>query len=180
MPNKPIIHQSHIVAQSRLFCIEAVDLEFSNGTHCQYERLKSRGHGAVLVVPMLDDDTVLMIREYSVGVESYELCLPKGKMDAGESISDAANREMQEEVGYIGEKLTHLDSLSLAPSYFEHKTHIVLAQGLQPSQLEGDEPEPLEIVPCKLSELNAVIARSDCTEARTIAALFMVKEYLHS
>jgi len=51
-----------------------------------YERLaRGRSNGAVLIVPLLDDETVLLIREYSAGVHRYELGLPKGKVDVGES-----------------------------------------------------------------------------------------------
>jgi ADP-ribose diphosphatase len=49
---------------------------------------------------MLDDDTVLMIYEYSSGTHRYELALTKGKIDAGESPLEAANRELIEEIGY--------------------------------------------------------------------------------
>jgi ADP-ribose diphosphatase len=89
MSEKPKILNRNIVAQSQLFKIEALDLEFSNGAARQYERLV-RGHGsngAVLIIPLIDDETVLLIREYSAGVERYELGLPKGKIDNGESWS---------------------------------------------------------------------------------------------
>ena len=49
---------------------------------------------------MLDDDTVLLMREYAAGVHRYELGLLKGRMDAGETPEQAANRELKEETGY--------------------------------------------------------------------------------
>ena len=54
----------------------------------------------VAVVPMLDDDTVLLIREYAAGVHRYELGLVKGRIDAGETSLQAADRELKEEAGY--------------------------------------------------------------------------------
>jgi ADP-ribose diphosphatase len=180
MPNqkKPTIHQKEIVASSRLFNIERLDLEFSNGEKREYERLVSRGNGAVLIVPMLDDETVLLIREYSGGTNRYELGLPKGKVEKGEEILMAANREIMEEVGYESAKLTFLKAMSLAPQYMQHHTNIVLAQELSPRREEGDEPEELEVIPCKLADLAELVAREDFTEARSIAALFMVRDYL--
>lgn len=180
MPDKPVILNKTTVAVSRLFRIESLDIRFSNGEERNYERL-ARGNpsgGAVLVVPMLDEDTVLLIREYSAGVHRYELGLPKGRADAGESIFDAANRELKEEVGYGAQRLHHLTSFSLAPSYLEHMTDIILASDLFPEKLEGDEPEELEVVPWRLSEINSLLATGECTEARSIAALFMAIEYL--
>jgi ADP-ribose diphosphatase len=54
----------------------------------------------------------------------------------------------------------------------------VLARDLFRQQEPGDEPEPLEVVPWRLSELHTLFSRDDCTEARSIAALFMTREYL--
>jgi ADP-ribose diphosphatase len=179
MAEKPTILNKTIVAKSRLFRIESLDIQFSNGEQRNYERL-ARGHsnGAVLVVPVLDDETVLLIREYSAGVHRYELGFPKGKIDTGESFFEAANRELKEEVGFGARNLHHLSSFSLAPSYLEHTTEIIIAQDLYAEKLPGDEPEELEVVPWKLSNINELLATGECTEARSIAALFMTLEYL--
>ncbi len=178
MTKKPTILNKTTIATSRLFRIESLDIEFSNGAQRNYERLaRSNPGGAVLIVPMLDSDTVLLIREYSAGVHRYELGLPKGKTDAGESFLDAANRELKEEVGFGARSLHHLSSFSIAPSYLEHMTEIVIAQDLYAEKLEGDEPEELEVIPWKLSRINQLLATGECTEARSIAALFMTLEY---
>src|SRR5690606_27675424 len=79
--------------------MERLDLEFSNGERRQFERLRGRGHGAVAVVPMLDEDTVLLVREYAAGLHRYELGLVKGRVDAGETPLQAADRELKEEAG---------------------------------------------------------------------------------
>ena len=179
MPDKPVILKKTTIASSRLFRIESLDIEFSNGQLRNYERLArgKPGGGAVLVVPILSDDTVLLIREYSAGVHRYELGLPKGKTDPGESFFEAANRELKEEVGYGARNLHHLTSFSIAPSYLEHMTEIVIATDLYAEKLDGDEPEELEVVPWPLSDINGLLATGECTEARSIAALFMAFEY---
>ncbi|NOQ35785.1 MAG: ADP compounds hydrolase NudE [Methylococcaceae bacterium] len=180
MPKKPTILSRKLVCRSRLFAVEAMEIQFSNGELRSYERLK-RGDstgGAVMIVPLLDDDTVLLIREYSAGVDRYELGLPKGKIDAGEAALAAANRELKEEVGY-GAKILHpLTSLTLAPSYLEHSIDVVIASDLYPEKLEGDEPEELEVVPWSLSNISGLLATGECSEARSIAALYMTVDYL--
>ena len=178
MAKLPTIHKTEVVAQSNLFRVEALDLEFSNGEQRTFERLAGRGYGAVLVVPMLDDDTILMIREYAAGTERYELGLPKGKVDAGETIIEAANRELMEEVGFGAEDIQLLISVSLAPGYMGHRTNLLLARKLYPARLEGDEPEPLEVVPWKLSELDKLVAMDECSEGRSLLALYMVRDIL--
>ncbi|MEO5703273.1 MAG: ADP compounds hydrolase NudE [Gammaproteobacteria bacterium] len=179
MRTKPQILNAKTLARTRLFHVEQVDLRFSNGIEVQYERLCTTSSGAVLVVPMLDADTVLLIREYAAGVGRYELALPKGRIEAGENIIEAANREMMEEVGYAAHKLDHITSLTIAPGYLGHTTHVVLAQDLYARKEVGDEPEEIEVVPWQLSRLTDLLACEDCTEARSIAALFIVREMLH-
>ncbi|MEO6365349.1 MAG: ADP compounds hydrolase NudE [Luteimonas sp.] len=158
--------------------MERLDLEFSNGERRRYERLHGRGHGAVIVVPVLDADTVLLVREYAAGVHRYELGLVKGRIDAGELPEQAANRELQEEAGYAAGRIDVLRSLSLAPSYMSHQTHLVIARDLHPQRLPGDEPEELEVVPWKLSALHELILQEDFSEGRSIAALFIAREWL--
>lgn len=158
--------------------MERMDLEFSNGERRKYERLHGRGHGAVAVVPMLDADTVLLVREYAAGVHRYELGLVKGRIDAGESPLEAANRELMEEAGYGAHDLVVLRSLTLAPTYMSHATHLVLARDLYPKRLPGDEPEALELVPWKLADIGELILREEFSEGRSVAALFIAREWL--
>lgn len=181
MRQKPQILHTRVVAQSRLFRIEQVDLRFSNGVETRYERLTGAASGgAVLMIPVLENDTVLLIREYAAGVDRYELGLPKGRIEAGEDVLVAANREMMEEVGYAARDLRHLTSLSVAPGYLGHTTHLVLARDLYPQRCAGDEPEEIEIVPWRLRDLPELLRREDVTEARSIAALFMAREILNN
>lgn len=158
--------------------LERLDLEFSNGARRQFQRLHGRGHGAVVVVPLVDDDTVLLVREYAAGVHRYELGLVKGRIDAGESALEAANRELKEEAGFGAHALVHLRALSLAPTYMSHQAQLVVARDLYPERLPGDEPEELEVVPWKLDALHELILREDFSEGRSIAALFIVREWL--
>ncbi|HVI25835.1 MAG TPA: ADP compounds hydrolase NudE [Xanthomonadaceae bacterium] len=158
--------------------MERLDLEFGNGERRRYERLHSRGHGAVLVVPLLDPETVLLIREYAAGVHRYELGLVKGRIDPGETPLEAANRELQEEAGYAARELVPLRALTLSPSYMSHQAHVVVARDLYPRRLPGDEPEPPEVVPWKLDALHELALREDCSEGRSLAALFITREWL--
>ena len=178
MATKPRILHTETIARTRLFHIEQRDLRFSNGVEVRYERMVGAARGAVLIVPMLDADTVLLIREYAAGVHRYELGLPKGLVEADEEILEAANREMMEEVGYAAQRLQALRSLSLAPGYFDFTTHLVLAQDLYECRAVGDEPETIEVVPWRLDRLDELLARDDFSEARSVAALFMAREWL--
>lgn len=174
---KPTILNIEPVAQSRLFTIESVDLKFSNGVCRTYERMKPSQREAVMIVPIIDNE-LLLIREYAVGTESYELGFPKGLIDAGESVMDAANRELKEEVGFGAQQLTYITKLSMAPSYFSSKMNIVIAEGLYAESLIGDEPEELPQVRWPLDNILALLAEEDFSEARNVSALFLLREWL--
>lgn len=178
MGKKPEIIRVETIAQTRIFRVEQVDLRFSNGRETRYERLHASSGGAVLIVPMADEDTVLLVREYAAGVDRYELGLPKGRIDEGESFYKAANRELMEETGYGARQIQYIKSLTLAPGYAGHTTHVMLATDLYPERRKGDEPELIEVVSWSLGRLSELLAQTECTEARSIAALFLVREQL--
>lgn len=173
----PEILKIEILAKTRIFEVQAVDLRFSNGEERTYERLKPQGRSAVLVIPIQNNE-LIFIKEYAVGPERYELSFPKGIVDAGEDPVESANRELQEEIGFGAKKLDFLRSLYSGPSHMYGLMHVFVAQDLYLSQLEGDEPEPLEIVRYPLDKIDELLADSTFAEARNLSALFMLREYL--
>ena len=173
---QPEILSVRTAARSRLFHIEAVKLRFANGNEREYERLAgSAAPGAVVIVPLLDTQNILLVREYAVGLERYELGLPMGLMHAGESSLEAANRELTEETGYAARKLRRLHTLALAPGILGYRMDVVLATELYPHHLQGDEPEPLESVQWPLDRLDELAVNGAISDARTLAALFVAR-----
>jgi ADP-ribose diphosphatase len=74
MTKKPTILNQKTIATTQLFHIETLEIQFNNGEIRNYERLsRSTNSGAVLIVPMLDNEKVLLIKEYSAGVDRYEM-----------------------------------------------------------------------------------------------------------
>jgi len=175
---KPEILHTEVVARSRLFQIEQVHLRFSNQEERHYERMKGASRGAVMVVPVLNGEWLLLGSEYAAGTHNYELGFPKGLIDPGETAAEAANRELQEEIGYGARKLTKLKELSLAPGYFASKMQIFLAEDLYESRLEGDEPEPIELVPWPLERWQELLDMNDFSEGRSVSALFLAMKQL--
>ena len=174
----PKIKSQKVIAQTRIFAVEELELEFSNGVYRIYERLKAGKHGAVMIIPLINDETMLLIKEYAAGMERYELAFPKGLIDPGEQAVEAANRELQEEAGFAAKSLTELKRITLAPGYLSHQMDLVVAEDLYPSKLEGDEPEPIEVVEWKLSDIDQLLEREEFSEARSIAAIYLLKRYL--
>lgn len=180
MKKIPTLLNQKIVASSRLFTVEELQLRFSNGVERTYERLISgrASSGAVMIVAMLDDEHFLMINEYCAGVNNYQLTIPKGLIENNEDVLTAANRELQEEAGYGAKKLELITSLSLSPSYMSQQIQVVLARELYPKKLEGDEPEPIEVKPANINNLLSLTQNPQFTEGRAIAALYIIRDLL--
>lgn len=174
----PLIHGIRERDEGRGRVIEEMDLEFSNGERRVFHRVLARGAQAVCVVPLIDDDTVMLVREYAAGVHRYELGLVAGLANPGESAVDAANREMMEEIGFGARKLKVLRALSLSPRFMQHEIQVVVAADLYEATLPGDEPEPLECVPMRWSELESHMLNDDFSDGRSLAALFIVRAWL--
>lgn len=175
---KPEILAINTAAKSRLFEIQAVDLRFSNGELRTYERFKPSTRSAVMILAIDEQQNLLLTYEYAVGTEQYELGFPKGLMELGETPQQSANRELQEEIGFKAERLTLLRTLISSPGYMNNPMHILLAESLSPSKLEGDEPEPLQLVRYPLANIDQLIEDPNFNEARNLAALFLLKKYL--
>lgn len=176
MNKLPIITKRY--AFKRELTHEALELSFSNGATRTFYRMNQSGSGAVMIVAMFDADTVLLTREYAAGAEAYLLGLPRGRIDPGETALQAADRELKEEVGYGARRLEVLRKIALAPNYMTHEIDVVLARDLYPERLPGDEPEPIDVVPFRLSQIEELALDPTFTEGRALAALLVARAYL--
>lgn len=178
--SKPKTLEQTTIAESRLFRIEDVHLQFANHEQRHFERIRGNNGitSAVLIVPLLDAKTILLVREYGCGVDDYVLGFPKGATEQNEKLVDTVNRELMEEVGYGAHKIEPLGKLSISPNYMSAMMHIFLAEELYPQRLLGDEPEPIEVVPWRLSAVNELLQEPEFHEARSIAALYLLQRKL--
>jgi ADP-ribose diphosphatase len=174
----PKVVASQWLSHTKLFHVEELQLEFSNGVERTYERLNPNFHQAVMVVPVLDQQTLVMVREYGAGLGEYYWSFPKGAIDKGETPEEAAGREMKEEAGYGVSNLEPLLKLALSPSYMGNQMTILLGQDLYPATLEGDEPEPMEVKLLSWAEVEAMITAGEIYEAYAVAAFYRAKAVL--
>jgi ADP-ribose diphosphatase len=176
LKTKPRITLRETVARSRLFRIDAVDLVFGNGQERRYEQLVGEG-GGVVVAPVTDDGSIILVEEYALGIDDYELGLVKGAIDVGESAHEAALRELREETGLAAKRLTLLRKVTLMPAYSDFQSSIFLATGLYPAPLEGDEPEELALHHWPLERIGDLHDDPGISDVRTLLALRLLEQY---
>ena len=168
----PQILGRHKQKVSRIFTVEELHLQFSNGTKAVYEKICG-GSGAVMCIPF-DGTHFLLSSEYACGLEGYSLGFVKGKIDAGETPEEAAVRELEEEIGLGAKRLTRLrKAMTVAPGMLELKMHVFLCRDLYPCKLTGDEPEPIDVIKVSVEEAKKLLfdVDSPLMEARSIGAL---------
>ncbi len=132
----------------------------------------------VFVVPMNYAGEVMMIREPAIPSGERVLELPGGKIDEGESPSQAANRELQEEIGYKAEVLFPLGVLNPLTRHARWDLHLFLGRNLMPSRMMGDEIYQIEIERVPLDTFELLIASGRLHDSSVIAALYMARQFI--
>jgi ADP-ribose pyrophosphatase len=130
-------------------------------------------HGAVAIVPRIDSDTVLLIRQYRQAVGETLLEIPAGTLEPGEEPDACAARELEEEIGYRPGRLRRMFSQYLAPGYSNEVLHAYLGEDLIESAVNPDIDEEIEIVPVRITAIESMILDGRIRDAKSIAALLV-------
>ena len=125
--------------------------------------------GAVVVVPLLDDGSVVMERQYRYPVDRVMLELPAGKLDAGEDPLQCGQRELLEETGYQAAEWAYAGAMQLAIGYSSEVIHIYFARGLRAGARALDEGEFLDVFKMDADDLLAACADGRVSDAKTLS-----------
>lgn len=134
-------------------------------------------HG-VLIIPMNYAGEILFIREPSIFSSDMMLTLPGGGIDDGETPAEAANRELQEEVGFRAGVLFPVGVLAPLGRYGDWNIHLFFARNLNPSRRVGDEIYQIEIERVPFDDFERLIERSQLDDAVAIAGLYMARSFV--
>ncbi len=143
----------------------------------EFERHVIHHPGAVAVVPLHDDGTVTLVRQYRAALEHDLLELPAGTRDvSGESEALTAERELIEEAGLAATSIVHLVTMHNAPGMSDEAVTIYLAQGLRQvdDDRQGVEEMAMEVERIALDEALAMVDDGRITDAKTIIGLALV------
>ena len=129
-------------------------------------------HGDVVVIIAIDsDNNVLLVNQFRKPVERALLEVPAGCIEPGESPSETALRELQEETGYTAAKIEKIGGFYSSPGFCTEYLHLYLATDLHASELEADEDEVIELVRVPLSQTPGLIKSGQICDAKSIAGL---------
>jgi len=135
-------------------------------------------HGAVAIVPLYDDGTVVLVRQFRLAAGKPMLEIPAGSVEPGEPVDDTAHRELAEEVHLSATEMRKLYQSFVAPGYSTELIHTYLARGLSAKTLKGDDDEFLDIIRLPLEEAIAKIDSGEIEDAKSISGLLYVSRLL--
>lgn len=127
--------------------------------------------GATAIVPMKDEETVLLIRQYRHAAGGYILEIPAGKLDPGEDPRHCAARELEEEIGFRAASLEPMISFYSTPGFTDEVIHIFKATDLTPGTQNLDQDEVLDVVELPLETAIAQIEDGTIRDGKTIVGL---------
>ncbi|HRK30679.1 MAG TPA: NUDIX hydrolase [Tepidisphaeraceae bacterium] len=127
--------------------------------------------GAVVVLAMLDAETVLLIRNYRHAVGQYLLELPAGTLNKGEPPMNAAGRELLEETGYLAKRIKPILSFFASPGILSEKLHLFAAYDLEQRTTALELGEDIEVRATPFFEAIEMIRDGAIQDSKTIAAL---------
>jgi ADP-ribose pyrophosphatase len=166
---KAQIHKTNRLFKGRVFSFMAEDVTLPNDSRTEMAFV--RHPGSTAIVPLLDDNTVIMERQYRHPVRDYLFEIPAGTMDPGETWLECARRELEEETGYVAEEFIELGKVYILPAYSDELIYVYLARGLKRSEQNLDQDEIINVVEYPLDQALEMIATGRITDALTILAL---------
>ena len=133
-----------------------------------------RHPGAAAVVPLKENGSVVLIRQFRHAAGGFIYEIPAGKLHTGEDPRSCATRELEEEIGYKAGQLTLLSRIFTAPGFTDEVIHVYLATGLTKGRQHLDRDEVLEVVEVSLQEAIGMIRAGTIRDAKTIVGLQLV------
>ena len=160
------------IFSGRILKLQVEEVELPNGRKSTREIV--RHPGAVGVIPFVDDETVVMVKQYRKPVEEYLIEIPAGKLERDENPLECAKRELEEETGYRANLWEYLGFIYTSPGFSDEKIHIYRARYLVKSgNLDKDEDEFLDLVYLKLDEVEGEILSGRIVDSKTLSAFYL-------
>jgi ADP-ribose pyrophosphatase len=128
---------------------------------------------AIAVIAQDSQGNILLERQYRRAAGKDLLEIPAGGIEPGESPEEAVRREMQEETGFLPQKIERLGGYYLAPGYATEYLHLFLATDLVPARLFADDTEEIKVIQVPINNISQMIADGTIEDGKTLAGLML-------
>ena len=157
--------------RGKVLSLDLDEVEEPGGVRVTREVVRHSGSVAVLAVQ--DDGRIVLVRQYRHPVNDLVWELPAGRLDEGESPEQAAQRELQEEIGHRAGDLRKIAFFYTTPGFCDEAMHVFRGTALEAAKAQGDEDERIEVQAFALPELAAMIDRGEIREGKTLVAVLL-------
>jgi ADP-ribose pyrophosphatase len=139
----------------------------------EYKREIVVHKGSAVIVPMFENKTVALVRQYRHAAGQYLLEIPAGGVEQGETFEEGAKRELEEEIGVTASKIELLTEFYVSPGFLTEKMYVFLATGLTRTSQRLEVDELLTIEQISFSAAFELIRSGEIQDAKTIAGLIL-------
>jgi ADP-ribose pyrophosphatase len=177
-PGRPVakILRSEQIYTGPVFGVRRDEVQEPGGLRATREVITHPG--SVVVLPVLPGGKILLVRQYRHATRLFLWELVAGRIDAGESVRQAAARELVEETGYRAQRFRVFLDVFPTPGFLEERMYILLAEKLTAGEAQPEEDEKITAKAFGRSELERMIEHGALRDAKSIAGLLYYFRFL--
>ena len=171
------INRSVTLHEGRVFKLVRENVTLENGVTIDLDIIHHPGASAI--VPLTENNTLLMIKQYRHATGGFIWEIPAGTLDPKETPLQCAKRELIEETGFSAKAWQKLGGITPLPGYSDERIHIFLATDLTPASQDLDMDEILHVHRVSFDNAVRMVHRGEIEDGKTIAGLFMASLWLN-
>lgn len=172
---KPTVISTRDIYKGKIFDVIESEIRHDD---VQYKREIVVHKGSCVIIPLFDDGTVALVRQYRYAAEKFLLEIPAGTLNAGEDPQAGAARELEEEIGVRAANIEKISEFYVSPGFLTEKMFLYLATGLIPTKQALEIDEILTIEKYSIAEALDLIRRGEIQDAKTIIGITLASERL--
>src|SRR6266481_9466882 len=166
----PQILESKEIFHGRVFDVPVDTIRVGHKT---YQRETVHHPGSAVIVPVFEDGTLALVRQYRHPAVRYLLEVPAGTLKRGEAPEEGAARELEEELGCTAGRMEKLSEFFVTPGFCEEKMWVYLATDLTETAQQLEDDEILEVVRIPFSQALSMITTGEIQDAKTIIGVML-------